>query len=969
MKFYSIFCPVFFFLAFILSGCTRAVVTGIDPSMVPPYGVTYDQTNSSPTSLGFYWEVDDAIEAGAVSFTAQIIKSEELGGNAYTGRDSQTFPASSRPNDGAVFNGLSTNSKYYARVRANYPRSVYSNWVYVTNPDGTPAVIKLGKGIVNESIQTITGASSRVVAVSSSTAVLEWSVTDFTSSEVDFSTRSSITLYNDEDCSDLFVSWDIADGSLYRGDSMRFVFSGLEPETDYWFVAEISVADAEGEESVYTSDPLKVTTDRSQAAGMPSYASEGQILLFQDFSELIWGGDAVNRAVGYSATNRSSVSSLKVARGWNPVGDSEYGFYLCDPGTEMGLYNSIGKALQGSGATLAQWAELREDNSVVGMVCARPGTVKIGASQKVGSLVTPQLSALTGIATVEVSFKASPYGTSIETLDPLETSVRLLDGVTVTSNIVTGAAVNNVVKTFELANDTAMKDYSFTIHNVTPTSRLAIGPERSPGETGQHRMLLDDICVKVVKYGETDIEVATPVVTLSAGEGMLMANWAACTNASSYDVEYRIQGETSWKSAGNTTFTSLTVRGLFQETVYEVRVRAKYSDKYTSSWSRIVTVRTPAVSSTVSVTSAVVTESQLGFKWNSSEDIASDITTPYLVELFRDASCTDLVVRLVLGAYGIPDENEMKLTNAVKSNPDARPMLWNTSNGPCFVFCGLNPSTSYTLRVTDRNLQVSGKCTASTAVSDLVELPSGKAAAGSIVLYENFSELVWGGLPCISSTGYGMPGVNSERRSTLDSFRYISGTDPLADDAFRFWLCAPGKDYGLLNTTWRAVAKTRLKDWAAISENYTGSAAGSLCGMAGMIKLGASSSWVQIVTPALDCLSGNAKIEVSFDMCPYTGSGQKADDPLDAVVKVLENVSTGTKGDMHQAVLSCDEVQTKAFVLEGGVPDLKRYTFTFENVKPGSRIAVGTIRPADAQSGQRRAFIDNIRIKVLKYNK
>ena len=61
--------------------CTREIKVGIDPSAVPPDGVTYDETNSSSTALGFYWEVDNAIAAGAVSFTAQIVKDPEIGAN------------------------------------------------------------------------------------------------------------------------------------------------------------------------------------------------------------------------------------------------------------------------------------------------------------------------------------------------------------------------------------------------------------------------------------------------------------------------------------------------------------------------------------------------------------------------------------------------------------------------------------------------------------------------------------------------------------------------------------------------------------------------------------------------------------------------------------------------------------------------------------------------------------------------
>ena len=940
-------------------GCTEEMTTGIDSSAVAPTDVTYDENNSTSTTLGFYWEVDEAIAAGAVSFTAQIIKDDEIGGDGYSGRTSQTFQAAARPNDGAIFNGLSENSKYYARVRANYPRSVYSEWVYVTDPQGRRAVIKLGEGVVNENIETITGASSRVVSVSPTTAVVEWSVTDFTDLQVDASCDCSIELYKDAGCSDLWVSWDIEDHSLYSGQP-RFIFSGLQPGTKYWFVTEIKVPVNDYESTSYVSEPVEVETEAAKAVAMPDYAGPGDVILYQDFSELIWGGDAVNKAVGYSAEKRSSVSALKNARGFNPVG-GDYGFYLCTSGTEMGLYNSIQKALKGSNTSLSQWAELREDSAVAGMICGRPGSVKLGAASRVGSIVTPELSALTETATVEVSFKASPYGNNIETLDPLGTAVRVLDGVNVDANIVTSAQVNSVVHTFDLVNDLSMREYTCIIYNATPTTRIAIGPERAQGETGQHRMVIDDICVKVIEYKETAIEVEKPQVVLAAGEGLLMATWNDCANASSYDVEYRKASESVWGSAGNTTYTSMTLKGLVAETEYQVRVKAKYSDKYTSDWSDVVTIVTPALTSTLTMSAPVVNESQIGFRWYTTPDLSVDINAPYTLELYKGI---EFVVRLALGAKGVPESSLMQLTGSVLTGAETRPELWNATTGPCFQFTGLEPSTEYTLKVTNRDLQLTAECKATTAASKVVTVPQ-SATSGDVILFEDFSELRWGGLPRLSVYGFGMPGVNSEKRNSLDRFYNLSGEQPLANDAYRLWLCAPAKDYGLLNTAWRAVANTRLKDWGAISENYDGGA-GTLCGVAGMIKLGAAGYYGQILTPALTCLPGNSTIEVSFDMCAFTGDGIKAQDSRDAVVKVIEGAELGQNGDMRQALVKGKEVQVREFEINANVSNLTRYTFTLENVKPGSRIAIGTTRPVGGKDGNRRAYLDNVQIRIVK---
>jgi hypothetical protein len=132
-----------------------------------------------------------------------------------------------------------------------------------------------------------------------------------------------------------------------------------------------------------------------------------------------------------------------------------------------------------------------------------------------------------------------------------------------------------------------------------------------------------------------------------------------------------------------------------------------------------------------------------------------------------------------------------------------------------------------------------------------------------------------------------------------------------------------------------------------------------------MIKLGAAGYYGQILTPALTCLPGNSTIEVSFDMCAFTGDGLKAQDPRDAVVKVIEDAQVGQNGGMHQALVKGKEVQVREFEINANVSNLTRYTFTLENVKPGSRIAIGTTRPVGGKDGNRRAFLDNVQI-ILK---
>ena len=99
-------------------------------------------------------------------------------------------------------------------------------------------------------------------------------------------------------------------------------------------------------------------------------------------------------------------------------------------------------------------------------------------------------------------------------------------------------------------------------------------------------------------------------------------------------------------------------------------------------------------------------------------------------------------------------------------------------------------------------------------------------------------------------------------------------------------------------------------------------------------------------------------------MCAFTDDGLKAQDPRDAVVKVIEDAQVGQNGGMRQALVKGKEVQVREFEINANVSNLTRYTFTLENVKPGSRIAIGNSRPSGAKTGNRRAYLDNVQSKI-----
>ena len=112
------------------------------------------------------------------------------------------------------------------------------------------------------------------------------------------------------------------------------------------------------------------------------------------------------------------------------------------------------------------------------------------------------------------------------------------------------------------------------------------------------------------------------------------------------------------------------------------------------------------------------------FGWTVGGTAAEDAALPYKLELFRDSSCSDLVV-----SYDVP----------------ANHSCWN-GNALRFVFGGLEPSTTYYFRVHNtKNGDVSDVVSGTTDPFTIVDPASvSNAGVGDVILAEDFSEVAWG---------------------------------------------------------------------------------------------------------------------------------------------------------------------------------------------------------------------------------
>lgn len=421
----------------------------------------------------------------------------------------------------------------------------------------------------------------KISYVSAADAIVTWSCSDWKNHSADFGMEYILTLNKG---SELVVKYHFSANSAvwssYARNGCAFCLTALEPDTEY----NVTVQNVtEGTEPV---SPTTFKTEASKVVTMPSApANAGDVILYEDFAELILTADLSRGAAGISSGIRNTADGT-----WKPTGDLTHildddnnntvatdanplAWYLCEPSTEVGMFNTIKGLIANS--RLATWGMMAEDDTK-GAICARASQVKMGASSKCAWLVAPEITCLQQTATIEVSFDACLYET-----DPGQGIVEVLTGCTQLSN-----AENSFVRpadrmtaaTFSVAAGWAR--YTFTIDNINNGARIAIGGNRN-GVSGQHRFYLDNIEIKVVSYG--DLKLSAPKnVVVTPTDSTAEVVWDKVNSAEQYVVEYTnicdACGQPVWTALPATSELKAVIEGLNFETEYSVRVKAVAGD-------------------------------------------------------------------------------------------------------------------------------------------------------------------------------------------------------------------------------------------------------------------------------------------------------------------------------------------------------------------------------------------------------
>ncbi|MBR5885359.1 MAG: hypothetical protein IKY93_01760, partial [Alistipes sp.] len=361
----------------------------------------------------------------------------------------------------------------------------------------------------------------------------------------DITKEYKVALYSNSACSQLVTSVqpvkeNLVDAKLlYNSNTLppRFTFTNLNPRTTY-YVKVFNLTDGTSNQR-----PIRVATSVpsiGEATVVTSNAVVDDLILYQSFNGILYGGDMTTRGAALSRTDRASLTDYKEADCKGEITATNSGYYMVGCGTEIGLFSTLKGLLDEMG--IEEWGWIGgKSGANGGSICARPGYVKIGTTANRAYIVTPQLKAIPEgkVASVDVFFKAVNYGSAeTNTFDAAEGEVAiqaLSEAFKGTDHSYTYSKVASEKKvSLNSESISDWKEYSVTLSDVTNTTAIAIGGALEATVT--NRFMLDDVRIYVrslkdaasveikgtVKYSD-----GTPAAGVAVSDGFTVVSTAA----------------------------------------------------------------------------------------------------------------------------------------------------------------------------------------------------------------------------------------------------------------------------------------------------------------------------------------------------------------------------------------------------------------------------------------------------------
>ncbi len=343
------------------------------------------------------------------------------------------------------------------------------------------------------SLEELPDIQASFCTASSSSLSFTW--TEGVSASDDVSKPYTIALYKDAGCSQLVVSHNIPGGSgCWDGKQPKFVFGGLDQDTDYWFKVTDTTEGAVKASSAVKAHTLAFT--RVDASTV-SNAAVGDIILGEDFSEIHYGPDEFDGAAGFMP----SPHTLAPITGEDPDGTFE-------------KYSSTSTRLWGNNFEITEGTRISHGWGFYGnsAVYSRVGYFRCAttANNARTHIVTPKLAGIPDgfTATIEVTVTDRMYESNGDV------------GVFVASNLTMNSTTDKSSASFgkytgsgALSNGHALgigtgswQTKSVIIEGVTNADQLLIGSLENVNVSSKskNRHNFSDITVKIVELNDAN---------------------------------------------------------------------------------------------------------------------------------------------------------------------------------------------------------------------------------------------------------------------------------------------------------------------------------------------------------------------------------------------------------------------------------------------------------------------------------
>lgn len=261
---------------------------GLDSSKPGVTSFSYDEATSGNTAAGFTWTADQAIAAGATSFTLELTKDISVSNP----NNKSLISIVDAPNTAYIVTKLKKDAFYYARIRANYDGYYFSEWTYLGSASA-PLVVRVGTGAAAAEFGTPTGltlkADEGIISVS-------WDPTPFA--------EGYVLEYKPANSGD----WMVVDGLT----ATSYLLESLPAETTFDVRVKAIWGDKVSEYATGTA-----TTPVSKAAEEKKAA--------EDLVAFIKGDGATNPAAVFTLNSDANMSSVTIPAGITLVGTIDGG--------------------------------------------------------------------------------------------------------------------------------------------------------------------------------------------------------------------------------------------------------------------------------------------------------------------------------------------------------------------------------------------------------------------------------------------------------------------------------------------------------------------------------------------------------------------------------------------------------------------------------------------------------------------